>query len=219
MTANKLPLLSLLRAAFTVLAFSAVEASYTKAFYERTQRQPLMTYLCYRSGVTIEPEDSVNLAALWDGTKPRNNKITGTSWRETRGKFDSYVMGNFTAEYDPSANIIKAVTNGVQENLEVVLPPYDGQAYYFKITLPSQRNRVVYKIYGTSSLCLHAARLLFKTCYDDCDDHCGSCGKGYRDDAVSRSKPRKELGCRLMQFVRYPQAAPFPLCADYRSCT
>ncbi|XP_077484617.1 uncharacterized protein LOC144094572 [Amblyomma americanum] len=194
------------------------------------QREPLMTYECYRTAVTIEPENAVNFAILWDGTRPRNNKVIGTTWYETRDKFDSYVNGNFTTEYDQNAGVGKLVSSDLQENVEIVLPPYNGEAYYMKLTITSQRNRVVYKIYDTSGLCINAATLLFKTCYDYRDNECGSCYKGCKDEKskkdekdkkdeeISRSKPRRDLGCAQMQFTRFPQAEPFPVCARYKSC-
>ncbi|KAH7945821.1 hypothetical protein HPB49_016012 [Dermacentor silvarum] len=157
-----------------------------------------MLYECYRSDVTIEPQTAVNVANLLDGTKPKDKQVLGTMWYETRGQLDSYVITNFTEAYDDTAGV------GVIKS---------GSS-------PSQKNRVVYKIYDTSGICLSAATLVFKTCYDVQDECCSQQKqKSCQGQGISLSKPRKNLGCSKLQFTRYPQAEPFPLCADYHSCT
>ncbi|XP_077565034.1 uncharacterized protein LOC144180577 [Haemaphysalis longicornis] len=89
-----------LHAVLVLLALMPAEAIWTKGFYDLMQRQPLMTYECYRSGTTLEPESTVNYAILWDGTKPNDTNVVGTTWSETRGTLDSYRMGNLTTYYD-----------------------------------------------------------------------------------------------------------------------
>ncbi|KAL1426564.1 hypothetical protein MTO96_018195 [Rhipicephalus appendiculatus] len=197
---------------------STVESSQTKAFYELMQQQPLMTYECYRSGETIEPANAVNFAILWDGTQPKNKQVLATTWYETRGQLDSYVTGSFTTVYNNTIRAGVLTSSELQEIVEIVQPPYNEAAYYMKLTITSQNNRVVYKIYDTSATCFNAATLLFKTCYD-VRDKCCKCRKSSRQRETPLSKPRRELGCSELKFTRYPQAEPIPLCANYHSCT
>ncbi|XP_037517841.2 uncharacterized protein LOC119394595 [Rhipicephalus sanguineus] len=177
-----------------------------------------MTYECYRSGETIEPASAVNFAILWDGTKPRDKQVLSTTWYETRGKLDSYVTGSFTTVYNNTIGAGSLTSSELREIVEIVLPPYNEAAYYMKLTITSQNNRVVYKIYDTSGTCFNAATLLFKTCYD-VRDKCCKCRKSSYGREISLSKPRRELGCSKLKFTRYPQAEPTPMCAEYHSCT
>ncbi|KAL1414770.1 hypothetical protein MTO96_007238 [Rhipicephalus appendiculatus] len=177
-----------------------------------------MLYECYGSGETVEPPSAVNMATLMDGTQRQNNLIQATFWYETRGQLDSYVTGTNTLEYDPLTDTILFQTNGVAGQFEVLFPPFNGAAYYLKTIITSENNRVVYKVLDTSGTCVNAATLVFKTCYDVRYDCCKQ-GDSCRDQGVSLSRPRPDFGCPLLQYSRYPEAEPYPLCADYHSCT
>ncbi|KAL1426565.1 hypothetical protein MTO96_018196 [Rhipicephalus appendiculatus] len=136
------------------------------------------------------------MANLLDGTQRQNNLVQVTFWYETRGQLDSYVTGTNPLEYDPITDTAIIQTNAII----------------------SENNRVVYKVLDTSGTCVNAATLVFKTCYDvryDCCKQRDSC----RGQGVSLSRPRPDFGCPLLQFSRYPEAEPYPLCADYHSCT
>ncbi|XP_077565035.1 uncharacterized protein LOC144180578 [Haemaphysalis longicornis] len=198
-----------LRAALVLLALTPAEAIWTKGFYDLMQRQAVMTYECYRTGATLEPEDTVNFAILWDGTKPEDTNAVGTTWSETRGMLDSNRLGNLTTYYDNSEKVGKLTTSTVTENLEVLLPPYEGGAYYVKLTLTSENNRVVYKIYDRSRSCQDATTLLYKTC----SGQKTQCNPGEENGVPD------DFGCSEMKFTRYPDAQPFPVCGEYHACT
>ncbi|KAH7945819.1 hypothetical protein HPB49_016010 [Dermacentor silvarum] len=155
-----------------------------------------MIYECYSTGNTVEPPKAVNLAILLDGTKPKDKQILGTSWYEIRGQLDSYVTESFTVVYNDTAGVGMVKTSSI----------------------PSQKNRVVYKIYDTSGTCFNAAALVFKACYG-IQDQCCIQNKSCQGQGVSLSRPRQDQGCSNIQFTRYPQAAPFAVCTDYHSCT
>ncbi|XP_077565029.1 uncharacterized protein LOC144180573 [Haemaphysalis longicornis] len=168
-----------------------------------------MTYECYRTGETLEPADTVNYAILWDGTQPQDTDVVGTTWSETRGSFDSYRLGNLTTYYDDAEHVGKLTSPTLMENVEIVLPPYEGEAYYMKLTITSDNNRVVYKIYDRSGDCRHATTLFYKTCSGH-KTQCNPC----EENSVPNN-----FGCCDMQFTRYPDPQPSPFCGEYHACT
>ncbi|KAH6931199.1 hypothetical protein HPB50_022793 [Hyalomma asiaticum] len=233
-----------------------------------------MTYECYRTGEGLEPSFAINLATVLDGTQPNNGLALGTVWYETFGQLNSYVTTTFTVAYNITTGLIVLRGKTATALLEIVLPPYNGAAYYTKLTIVNQRNRVVYKVFDTSGTCMNAAALVFKTCYDihdeccnrrescrgnrvslsrprpivnqrnrvvykvfdtsgtcmnaaalvfktcyDIHDECCNRRQSCRGNGMSLSRPRRELGCPMLQYSRYPEAEPHPLCADYHSCT
>ncbi|KAL1417967.1 hypothetical protein MTO96_005954 [Rhipicephalus appendiculatus] len=125
-----------------------------------TQYRPILTYECYRTDVTIEPEGTVNFTILWDGTVPSNETSQATTWYAPNGTRDQYTSGSFDYEFDIATWTIKVTTPSSEEELYQLQDAYNGLAYYWKLTITSDNNRVVYKIYDVDSRCGNAAALL-----------------------------------------------------------
>ncbi|XP_049512240.1 uncharacterized protein LOC125940281 [Dermacentor silvarum] len=145
----------------TVLAAvgcSAVDP--TLKFFQDSQYTPILTYECYRTGVTIEPEGTVNFTILWDGTLPSNDGGEATTWYAINGTEDQYTTGTFSYEYDSASSTIKITNPDIEEHLHQLREAYNGLAYYWKLTITSDNDRVVYKVYDVDSRCGNAAALL-----------------------------------------------------------
>ncbi|XP_077530066.1 uncharacterized protein LOC144142434 [Haemaphysalis longicornis] len=142
------------------MAFGATPSGLSWDLYQDTQYRPILVYECYRTGVTIEPEGTVNFTLLWDRTQNSNGKGAGTTWMAQKGTPDSYSTGTFDFTYDDQSSSILLQLNDFQEQVAELLSPFNTFAYYFQITITSQDNRVVYKIYDEDSFCGNAAALL-----------------------------------------------------------
>ncbi|XP_077521178.1 uncharacterized protein LOC144132558 [Amblyomma americanum] len=143
--------------AFALLCAVALGQQYTKDFYEESQYRPVLTYECYRTGVTLEPEGTVNFTILWDGTEPGNDKAEATMWYSPNGTVDQYASSTFVFEFDEATSTIKINSSDVEEHFIQLIEPYNDLAYYLNITITSQNNRVVYKLYDVDSSCGNAA--------------------------------------------------------------
>ncbi|XP_077529141.1 uncharacterized protein LOC144141460 [Haemaphysalis longicornis] len=139
------------------MALGAARVGLTWDLYQDIQYRPIMMYECYRTGVTIEPEGTLNFTVLWDGTDQMNDEGAGTTWMAKKGKRDIYSTGTFDFMYDDGSSSIFVQSGDIKENIVQLLPTFNDLAYYFEITITSQNNRVVYKIYDEDSSCGNAA--------------------------------------------------------------
>ncbi|KAK8766778.1 uncharacterized protein LOC144104986 [Amblyomma americanum] len=147
-------------AVFTLLCAVAAGDDHTFDFYQESQYTPVLTYECYRTGVTLEPENAVNFTILWDGTEAGNDKAVATTWYALNGTMDQYTTGAFDYEYDEETSSIQIKSSDVEEHFLELIKPLNGLCYYLKLTITSQNNRVVYKLYDVDSACGNAAATL-----------------------------------------------------------
>ncbi|XP_077508758.1 uncharacterized protein LOC144120229 [Amblyomma americanum] len=96
-------------------------------------------HLCYRTGVTLEAESTVNFTVLWDSTGSLNGDFgNATIWTATRGSPDSTVKGSFVFRFDNATSSFRSTEQGIKR----------------------QENPVVYKLYDLDPTCGNAAALL-----------------------------------------------------------
>ncbi|XP_075529970.1 uncharacterized protein LOC142563302 [Dermacentor variabilis] len=154
--------LTLALAAVTVMAAAGSSAvDPTLKFFQDTQQRPILTYECYRTDVTVEPEGTVNFTIFWDVTQRASNEAgKAYTWYAEKGTESNYTEGTFSYEYDSASSTIKVSNPDIQEQLYQLREAYDDLAYYWKLTITSDNDRVVYKLYDIDSRCGNAAALL-----------------------------------------------------------
>nr|XP_037272511.1 uncharacterized protein LOC119164424 [Rhipicephalus microplus] len=145
----------------SLIALGTSSADPTLKLFQDTQYMPILLYECYRTGVTIEPENTVNFTILLDATQFLN-KGQANTWYAPDGAQNQYSKGSLVYEYDTASSTIKITSPVLQEQLVQMQDAYNGLAYYWKLTIPSDNNRVVYKLYDVDSRCGNAAALLKK---------------------------------------------------------
>ncbi|KAL1475641.1 hypothetical protein MTO96_037144 [Rhipicephalus appendiculatus] len=151
----------LLQSAVVSTLLASLMATRTSDFYQDTRARPILLYECYRTGVTAEPEDAVNFTVLFDCTlESGDQKCEAVTWTAKTGSPESYQKSILQYYYDEASDSLLASTNDFTESLNMPIKPLNGMAYYFKLTLTSEEDREVYKLYDVESTCGNAAQLL-----------------------------------------------------------
>ncbi|XP_077511585.1 uncharacterized protein LOC144121982 [Amblyomma americanum] len=133
----------------------------TADFYKSSRERPILFHECYRTGVTLEAESTVNFTVLWDSTGSLNGDFgNATIWTATRGSPDSTVKGSFVFRFDNATSSFRSTEPGLNEQSLSLVQPFNGFAYYFRLSIERQENPVVYKLYDLDPTCGNAAALL-----------------------------------------------------------
>ncbi|XP_065282219.2 uncharacterized protein [Dermacentor albipictus] len=126
-----------------------------------TRARPVLLYECYRTGVTLEPEGTVNFTVLFDCTvATRAQQCDAIKWTAEGGHPGSYQKSTMAYSYDEASDSVVVSSQGVSELFKLPIGPYNGLAYYFAITITTEDDHEVYKLYDAESGCGNAAELL-----------------------------------------------------------
>ncbi|KAH6940684.1 hypothetical protein HPB50_004872 [Hyalomma asiaticum] len=126
-----------------------------------TRVRPILLYECYRTGVTAEPDAAVNFTALFDCTMAEGDqKCQAITWTAESGHPQSYERNVLEYTYDEASESLLLSSSDFSERINLPITPYNGLAYYFTMTITSDEDREVYKLYDVESGCGNAAQLL-----------------------------------------------------------
>ncbi|XP_070381325.1 uncharacterized protein [Dermacentor albipictus] len=99
-----------------------------------TRARPVLLYECYRTGVTLEPEGTVNFTVLFDCTvATRAQQCDAIKWTAEGGHPGSYQKSTMAYSYDEASDSVVVSSQGVSELFKLPIGPYNGLAYYFAI--------------------------------------------------------------------------------------
>lgn len=130
-----------------------------KKFYELIHEKNVTTYQCYRNGTTFEPEDAQDLRILWIGQGYDENKALGVVTFTEPGQPEETTVAVNTEYIEGTYHVLL----GDDVKLYQLLPPANGQAYFFK-QVNITDGSTVFKIYDTDQTCENAKALHDSIC-------------------------------------------------------
>ncbi|XP_037526683.2 uncharacterized protein LOC119404172 [Rhipicephalus sanguineus] len=151
----------MLQFAVVSIPLASIMAGHTLDFYQDTRTRPILVYECYRTGVTAEPQDAVNFTSLFDCTVASGDqKCEAVTWTAESGSPESYQKNILEYDYDEASDSLVVSSSDFTERISMPIRPHNGMAYYFKMTITTDEDREVYKLYDVESTCGNAALLL-----------------------------------------------------------
>ncbi|XP_077484703.1 uncharacterized protein LOC144094654 [Amblyomma americanum] len=153
-------------ALFLFFAAQAVYGTPMADFFERMHEEPVLTYQCFRNATSFEDPSATDLTVLWDGGNlPEDEAVCNVSYSEPGSQGQTRFEVN--AEYVPEDDNAILTGEGMRVELYLLLPPYNGQAYYFReVVTPS--GPISMKIYDTNPTCENALALRTLVCPEPC---------------------------------------------------